>query len=149
MSQLWFSGYVKPEVIWLRGNTPLPKSSPRFKYIEDSNNLHTLILSGVTAEEAGKYTCRVSNEYGYTETFARVDVINVSSGAVKHEKPAMFLTRPDTMMSVALGEDISFSFRLAGSPKPKGNRKFLEYYISVSSLIDKLKWGAQKQRTAK
>ncbi|KAI5729840.1 hypothetical protein M8J76_007197 [Diaphorina citri] len=112
-------GYVKPEVIWLRGNTPLPKSSPRFKYIEDSNNLHTLILSGVTAEEAGKYTCRVSNEYGYTETFARVDVINVSSGAVKHEKPAMFLTRPDTMMSVALGEDISFSFRLAGSPKPK------------------------------
>ncbi|XP_026678138.1 titin homolog [Diaphorina citri] len=114
-----FVGYVKPEVIWLRGNTPLPKSSPRFKYIEDSNNLHTLILSGVTAEEAGKYTCRVSNEYGYTETFARVDVINVSSGAVKHEKPAMFLTRPDTMMSVALGEDISFSFRLAGSPKPK------------------------------
>ncbi|KAL1456667.1 hypothetical protein WDU94_001380 [Cyamophila willieti] len=112
-------GYVKPEVIWLRGNMPIPKSSPRFKYIEDSNNLHTLILSGVTAEESGRYTCRVSNEYGYTETFAKVDVINVSSGALKHEKPAMFVTRPDTMMSVALGEDVSFSFRLAGSPKPK------------------------------
>uniref|UniRef100_A0A8D8WY19 Myosin light chain kinase, smooth muscle n=1 Tax=Cacopsylla melanoneura TaxID=428564 RepID=A0A8D8WY19_9HEMI len=112
-------GFVKPEVIWLRGNTPLPKSSPRFKYIEDSNNLHTLILSGVTAEESGQYVCRVSNEYGYTETIAKVDVINVSSGVLKHEKPAMFLTRPDTMMSVSLGEDVSFSFRLSGSPKPK------------------------------
>lgn len=62
----------------------------------------------------------MSNEFGYTETFARVDVITVSSGGAKHEKPAMFLTRPDTMMSVGLGDDVSFSFRLTGSPKPKG-----------------------------
>lgn len=80
--------------------------------------MYTLMMTDVTEKEAGFYTCRVSNSYGHVDTSATVGI--VAPGSVRGGKPAMFINRPAMDMSVAVGEDISVSFRVTGDPKPKG-----------------------------
>lgn len=75
-------------------------------------------MTDVTEKEAGFYTCRASNAYGHVDTSATVGI--VAPGSVRGGKPAMFINRPAMDMSVAVGEDISVSFRVTGDPKPKG-----------------------------
>lgn len=90
------------------------------------------MMTNVTEKESGLYTCRASNAYGHADTSAAVGIIAPSS--VRGGKPAMFINRPDMDMSVAIGEDISVSFRVAGDPKPKGKfseRKILYGIIKV------------------
>lgn len=82
--------------------------------------MYSLILPDVSRDEAGLYTCRASNVYGHIDTSAHVEIIT-SSGL--KGKPAMFIRRPDTRLTVAEGEDISVSLRLTGDPRPRGTFK--------------------------
>lgn len=79
-------------------------------------------MSEASASEAGTYTCRASNAHGHRDTQLNVQVVGSD-----HGKPAMFLSRPDTSMSVAESEDISFSFRVSGEPKPKGTLDYSQH----------------------
>lgn len=96
----------------------MPRTSSRYRLLEDGS-VHTLLVSGATAKDAGQYTVRAVNPHGSTDTSARVDVV-AHGGAGAHGDPAMFLSRPETLITVAHGEDITVSFRLGGDPKPKG-----------------------------
>lgn len=96
-------------------------TSSRYKYLREldtDTHTHTLIVSDVTPEETGKYICRAFTGHGYVDATASIEV--VSSGNVRNDKPAMFVNRPSTSMTFAIGEDITFSFRVSGQPKPKG-----------------------------
>jgi hypothetical protein len=50
----------------------------------------------------------------------------------RNDKPAIFVERPDTTLGVALGEDITISFRVAGEPRPQGVHILL---VVISFLI--------------
>lgn len=103
---------------WYRGSEPLPKKSTRFRYLEDAG-VHSLVVSEASRSEAGLYTCRASNAHGHRDTSVSVEVV----GNAARGKPAMFINRPDTNLSLAVGEDITLSFRVCGDPKPKGQSK--------------------------
>jgi hypothetical protein len=101
--------------------------TPRFRTFEEAG-VYTLMMTDVTEKEAGSYTCRASNAYGHVDTSATVGI--VAPGSIRGGKPAMFINRPAMDMSVAIGEDISVSFRVTGDPKPKGK---LSVWISILS----------------
>lgn len=114
------------EVTWFRDDKRLPKISSRHKSFVESG-VYTLLFPNATHTEAGRYTCRVANTFGHVDTTAFVKVVH--PGSVRGGKPAMFLSRPDKMMAVATGEDISVSFRITGDPKPRGKCYFiLKFY---------------------
>nr|CAD7592988.1 unnamed protein product [Timema genevievae] len=97
------------------------------------------MVAGVTESEAGLYTCRASNLFGHVDTSAAVEV--VPPGSVRGGKPAMFVSRPDQDMAVALGEDITVSFRVTGDPKPqvtwmKGIRDITNSQRSLKETFD-------------
>lgn len=88
--------------------------SPRYRYLEDGG-VCSLMVPEASPLEAGIYTCRASNTHGHRETQAYLQVVR----GLERGKPAMFLSRPETSMTVAVGEDISISFRVTGEPRPK------------------------------
>lgn len=60
-----FSGEPVPRIDWSRGGRTLPseEESGRF-HIETTEDLTTLIITGVRESDAGAYTLRLSNEHG-------------------------------------------------------------------------------------
>ncbi|CAH0394564.1 unnamed protein product [Bemisia tabaci] len=112
-----FKGTPYSDVTWLKGSTPISTSSSRYRYVREPDT-HTLIVSDVTPEETGKYVCRAYTGLGYVDTTATIEV--VSAGNVRgNNRPAMFVNRPSTSLTFVVGEDITLSFRVAGTPKPK------------------------------
>ncbi|XP_054274333.1 titin-like isoform X2 [Macrosteles quadrilineatus] len=117
--QVAIKGTPRAEVTWYRGSQPLPKRSSRFRYLEDAG-VYSLVMTEASASEAGIYTCRASNAHGYRDTSVNVEIVGTAGGSTSGRgKPAMFLSRPDTSMSIAVGEDVSISFRVSGDPKPR------------------------------
>ncbi|KMR05376.1 myosin light chain smooth muscle [Lasius niger] len=115
--QVEVNGTPAPEVRWLRGDRKEPISIPKAKtFIE--RGLHTLIVPEATESERGTYVCRAINAYGQVDISATVDVISASS--IDGGKPAMFVSRPcKKSIDVTVGEDVSISFRVNGTPKPR------------------------------
>uniref|UniRef100_A0A673JKG4 Ig-like domain-containing protein n=1 Tax=Sinocyclocheilus rhinocerous TaxID=307959 RepID=A0A673JKG4_9TELE len=60
-----FSGEPVPRIEWSRGGKKLPgeEESSRF-HIETTEDLTTLIITGVKESDAGTYTLKLSNEHG-------------------------------------------------------------------------------------
>jgi chromosome segregation ATPase len=114
------------EVTWFKESHKLPKASSRHRTFVE-HGVHTLLIPNVTEYEAGKYTCRASNIFGRSETSSYVQVIHPSS--IRDGKPAMFLSRPDTVMTVTPESDIVVSFRITGDPKPSSK------YLCFSCIV--------------
>ncbi|XP_066996546.2 titin homolog isoform X2 [Anabrus simplex] len=135
--QVEVKGAPKPEVTWLRGSEQLPPS-PKYRTFEEAG-VYTLMVADATESEAGMYTCRAYNVYGHMDTSAAVQV--VPPGSVRGGRPAMFVSRPDNVMAVAVGEDITVSFRVTGDPKPrvtwmKGTRDITNSQRCLKETID-------------
>lgn len=60
-----FSGEPSPHIEWSRGGKTLSTAaeSGRF-HIETTEDLTTLIITGVKSSDAGLYTLKLSNEHG-------------------------------------------------------------------------------------
>ena len=101
----------------MKGKEALPKKSSRLHYFEESG-VHTLLVSDATSSESGFYTCRATNAHGFVDTTAHIEI--VPHGIIKNGEPAMFRNRPETVMNITSGEDITFAFHVAGDPKPQG-----------------------------
>lgn len=103
---------------WLRGDRKEPITIPKAKTFVE-RGLHTLIVPEATESERGTYVCRAINAYGQVDTSATVDIISTS--AIDGGKPAIFVSRPSKKrIDVTIGEDVSISFRVNGTPKPRG-----------------------------
>lgn len=116
--QVEVKGVPPPEITWMRTDKKGPISVPKARTFADSG-VYTLIVPDATEYETGTYVCRASNAYGHVDTTANVEV--VSGCAHDGGKPAIFVSRPpDKHVIVAVGEDVSVSFRTTGVPKPRG-----------------------------
>lgn len=97
------------------------------QYIEDKD-VHTLIVHGASPEESGLYTCRASNKHGSVDTTAEVRILPPSS-KIGGSIPA-FVNKPDSMMTITVGDDIMLAFHVSGDPKPHGKSSiFNKNYI--------------------
>lgn len=115
------TGMPAPEVRWFHGERKEPISLSKAKTFAESG-VHTLIVPEATESERGTYICRAVNAYGYVDTAATIEIIS-PAGAIDGGKPAMFVSRPsERSIAVAIGEDVSVSFRVTGVPKPRGNQ---------------------------
>ncbi|KAG7188125.1 hypothetical protein KM043_015968 [Ampulex compressa] len=115
--QVEVKGTPAPEVRWLYGDRREPLSISKARTFTESG-VHTLVVPQATELERGTYICRAINAYGHVDTSATVDVISPS--ALDGGKPAMFVSRPtEKSITVAVGEDVSVSFRVNGQPKPR------------------------------
>lgn len=114
--QVEVKGAPRPEVRWLRGSDLLPRATSTIRSFEDSG-LYTLLLSNASEREAGLYTCRASNAYGHIESTAAVEVI--PPGAIRGGKAAHLITRPDDVLSIHEDDDIVFTCRVGGDPRPR------------------------------
>ncbi|XP_025602051.2 titin homolog isoform X2 [Athalia rosae] len=148
--QVEVKGTPAPEVLWLHGETRRPVTHSRARTFAESG-VYTLMVPEASHSETGTYICRASNAYGSVDTVASVEVVAPSS--VKGGKPAMFLSRPDSLMTVALGEDVTVSFRVTGTPKPrvtwmKGIRDITNSLRSHKESIDDYVRFTQKRTLA-
>lgn len=114
--QVEVKGAPRPEVRWLRGADILPRASSTIRSFEDSSH-YTLLLSNASEREAGLYTCRASNAFGHIESTAAVEVI--PAGAIRGGKAAHLITRPDDVLNISEEDDIVFTCRVGGDPKPR------------------------------
>ncbi|XP_044588361.1 titin homolog isoform X4 [Cotesia glomerata] len=115
--QVEVKGVPPPDVTWMRADKKGSIAVPKARTFADSG-VYTLIVPDATEYETGTYVCRASNSYGHVDSTATVEVVSGSMG--DGGKPAMFVSRPpDKVIIVAVGEDVSVSFRTNGIPKPK------------------------------
>ncbi|XP_043500905.1 titin homolog [Polistes fuscatus] len=137
--QVEVKGMPAPEVRWLHGERKEPISMSKAKTFIESG-IHTLIVPEATESERGTYICRAVNAYGYVDTAATIEIISPS--AIDGGKPAMFVSRPsEKSIAVAIGEDVSVSFRVTGVPKPrvtwmKGLKDITDGPRSYKEVID-------------
>lgn len=73
-----FSGEPMPQVKWSRGGKPLSDEveGGRF-HIETTDDLTTLIITGVQENDAGRYTLRLSNEFGSDSATVNIKIRSI------------------------------------------------------------------------
>lgn len=99
----------------------LSRASSKHRTFEEFG-VHTILFPSAIERDSGKYTCSAINEYGRIHASSYVRIIHPSS--IPRGKPAMFLSRPDKVLSLVEGEDIVVSFRVTGDPKPRGKMSY-------------------------
>ncbi|XP_057334928.1 titin-like isoform X2 [Microplitis mediator] len=115
--QVEVKGVPPPDITWMRADKKGVIAVPKARTFADSG-VYTLVVPDATEYETGTYVCRASNPYGHVDTTANIEV--VSGSMMDGGKPAIFVSRPpDKVIIVAVGEDVSVSFRTNGVPKPK------------------------------
>ncbi|XP_053308742.1 myosin light chain kinase, smooth muscle-like [Spea bombifrons] len=66
-------GFPDPEVLWFCGGSPIQESK-RFEIEYEDTGSCSLVISSVTPEDSGVYTCRALNPLGEEEISARLTV---------------------------------------------------------------------------
>lgn len=137
MKGFWFHGGLLA-LNRYKDDQRLARASARHRTFEESG-VHTIVFPSATERESGKYTCSAINEYGRIHASSYVRIIHPSS--IPRGKPAMFLSRPDKVLSLVEGEDIVVSFRVTGDPKPrvtwmKGLKDISNSYRSLKETSD-------------
>ncbi|XP_050422462.1 titin homolog isoform X2 [Adelges cooleyi] len=117
--QVRVQGTPLPNITWLRESKPLPRTSNKYIYL-DEGGLYTLLVKESTIGDSGTYVCRACNLYGSVDVEKSIKVVSPQDySGHKNVKPAIIVSRPKDRMSVAVGEDITVTLRVAGEPKPK------------------------------
>lgn len=109
-----YPGKPRPQVVWLHEEQEVPPS-PKIKTFEE-RGIYTLKIMNASAAEAGMYTCRAINDFGVSDTSGTIRIVARTG---RNDKPALFVERPENTLNVAIGEDITVSFRVSGDPKPQ------------------------------
>jgi hypothetical protein len=107
--------------MWLHEEQEVPPS-PKIKTFEE-RGIYTLKIMNASAAEAGMYTCRAVNDFGVSDTSGTIRIVARTG---RNDKPALFAERPDNTLNVAIGEDITVSFRVSGDPKPQSESRCLK-----------------------
>ncbi|XP_029519124.2 obscurin-like protein 1 isoform X5 [Oncorhynchus nerka] len=127
-------GDPRPAVIWERNNEQIHPEG-RYRLFEDGN-VYNLIISSVTTEDSGQYTCKAKNSIGETYAAATLKVEGEAQELeLREENKPRFLIKP-LSTRVGRGEDAVFSCKLWGNPRPevvweKDGRKLNEIFEST------------------
>ncbi|NXV32450.1 DCC protein, partial [Rissa tridactyla] len=97
------SGYPPPTFTWLRGDEVLPVRSKKYSLLAGSN----LLISNVTDDDAGTYTCVVTYKNENSSGSAELSVM----------VPPWFLIRPSNLYAYE-SMDIEFECAVSGKPVP-------------------------------
>ncbi|XP_050541447.1 myosin light chain kinase, smooth muscle-like isoform X2 [Daktulosphaira vitifoliae] len=117
--QVKVQGSPMPNITWSRESKPLPLISNKYIYL-DEGNLYTLLVRESTVNDSGTYICRACNLYGSVHLEKHIKVVSQQDFAGhRGVKPAIIVSKPNSRLSVTIGEDINISFRVAGEPKPQ------------------------------
>ncbi|NXJ97199.1 DCC protein, partial [Corythaixoides concolor] len=97
------SGYPPPTFTWLRGDEVLPLRSKKYSLLAGSN----LLISNVTDDDSGTYTCVVTYKTENSSGSAELSVM----------VPPWFLIRPSNLYAYE-SMDIEFECAVSGKPVP-------------------------------
>ncbi|NXN38622.1 DCC protein, partial [Rhinoptilus africanus] len=97
------SGYPPPTFTWLRGDEALPVRSKKYSLLAGSN----LLISNVTDDDSGTYTCVVTYKNENSSGSAELSVM----------VPPWFLIRPSNLYAYE-SMDIEFECAVSGKPVP-------------------------------
>lgn len=118
------SGFPKPAVQWSH-NGKVIKSSSVYELVEEQEE-YTLVITQVTSEYEGRYSCTATNRFGQTTctTYLEVKKPDVSQAEKWVEKmfkvtgqPVTF-TVPIQPVRCSEGTEISFNYKVSGFPAP-------------------------------
>lgn len=118
------AGFPKPIVQWFHNGRAI-KSSPVYRLIEEKEE-YTLVITRVTSEYEGEYSCTATNRFGQMtcSTYLEVKKSDVSQAERWVEK--MFQTRgqpPSFTVQIqpvrcSEGGEVSFQYKAQGDPVP-------------------------------
>ncbi|KAM9262175.1 netrin receptor DCC [Morus bassanus] len=97
------SGYPPPTFMWLRGDEALPVRSKKYSLLAGSN----LLISNVTDDDSGTYTCVVTYKNENSSGSAELSVM----------VPPWFLIRPSNLYAYE-SMDVEFECAVSGKPVP-------------------------------
>ncbi|XP_078118981.1 titin-like [Sander vitreus] len=118
------SGLPKPTVQWSH-NGKVIKSSSIYKLIETKEE-YTLVITQVTSEYEGEYSCTATNRFGQTTctTYLEVKKQDVSQAEKWVEKMFKVTGQPPTFtvqiqpVRCSEGGEVSFNYKASGDPIP-------------------------------
>lgn len=118
------SGFPKPTVSWSH-NGKMIKSSTVYKMIEEKEE-YRLIITKVTEEYEGEYSCTATNRFGQTTctTYLEVKKPDVSQAERWVEKMFRITGQPPTFIvliqpvSCSEGGEVRFTYKVSGDPMP-------------------------------
>lgn len=100
-------GVPRPQITWFR-ETAAIKPSQDFQMFYDDDNVATLIIREVFAEDAGKFTCVAKNAAGFTSTTTEVTVETVVSENVS-DRDRKSISRESSLADILEGIPPTFS----------------------------------------
>ncbi len=118
------SGFPKPTVQWSH-NGKVIKSSSIYTLIEEKEE-YTLVITQVTSEYEGEYSCTATNRFGQTTctTYLEVRKSDVSQAEKWVEKMFKVTGQPPTFtvqiqpVRCSEGGEVSFHYKAGGDPTP-------------------------------
>lgn len=118
------SGFPKPTVQWSH-NGKVIKSSSIYKLIDEKEE-YTLVITKVTSEYEGEYSCTATNRFGQTTctTYLEVKKTDVSQAERWVEKMFKVTGQPPTFtveiqpVRCSEGGEVSFNYKASGDPMP-------------------------------
>ncbi|KAG7203298.1 hypothetical protein KM043_010391 [Ampulex compressa] len=100
-------GFPTPSVHWFLGDVEITEKRTEYTRIEEGDNCK-LIMKEVKTEMKGKYTCKVKNEFGETES---------SSNLTVNTRPKLLKKLAD--QRVKEGDTMKLIFEVSGTPDPE------------------------------
>lgn len=118
------AGFPKPTVQWSYKGQAI-KSSSVYKLTEEKEE-YTLVITHVTSEYEGEYSCTATNRFGQTTctTYLKVESTDISQGEKWVEK-LFKVTQPPTFsvqiqpVRCSEGGEVSFNYKVSGDPLPE------------------------------
>ncbi|XP_043916497.1 obscurin-like protein 1 isoform X2 [Protopterus annectens] len=131
------TGDPRPTVIWERGKEPII-STDRYQVLEDGS-IYSLLISHVTAEDSGQYTCKAKNSTGESYALATLKVEEPEEDNHSEDNKPTFLIKP-LSVKVNRGDNVTFTCKLSGKPRPvifweKDGKKLHEIFESTHYCV--------------
>ncbi|XP_054708127.1 muscle M-line assembly protein unc-89-like [Uloborus diversus] len=116
-----FEGQPDPKTAWKKDGVPLDLTGGHFKTTIESDDSLTLLIDKLNKQDAGKFTCEISNSHGSASTSA---VITVTG------KPVIKKGLQDK--DVLEGEaDVTLTVEVTGTPAPE-----IKWFLNGKELAD-------------
>ncbi|XP_073710753.1 titin-like, partial [Misgurnus anguillicaudatus] len=111
------SGFPKPDIEWYH-NGQLIKSSSVYTFVEEKEE-HTLVITRITKELEGEYTCTASNQFGKSTctSYLNVKVEDTKKREETIGQPPYFIKSIKSMQCTVGGQAL-FEYTVTGSPIP-------------------------------